>query len=582
VTAEWFSYGDALARYLFLNWAGQATLVLVAGLGAASLPRLRPATRHLLLCATLGLAALAPITALAPVGRPAGSPGAAATARVGGATRPLAARALPAPLPAPAPQAPAGLGWALLGVWGVVAAGRAAGLAWGLRTVRRAVRRGRTLDRARLADAGGAALAAVEVRESADVSVPSVVGARRPVILLPPAFGAGLNPSVLRDVLLHEIAHARRRDPAFLLAAGFCHALLFWHPLAALVRRRMEAAAEEACDAAVLAAGVDPAAYARTLVTVLERSTPCRRVVPACPLGNAAELDGRALRRRVETILRRPPRPSPVAALAALGALTAGVGVGWATQIGVRPVAPRRLVRRPVAPAPLPAPAVDSSPSSPSAPTPRVTAALLPPAVRPARRIQQPADLGPPAVVAPQAALAATRDRLPPSGRCVVFVLDISTSMRPHQPEAQRQLTLLIESLGEADTFNVLAFAGDVTAFAGDPVAPVESSFHGIQAWLAALPEKSGTRLEPALRQALATPGVTSVVLLSDGEAWQRPEGRSVLLQLVENENPHGAVVREVLFAPADQPMLQLLPTTPPVPAKGRLEADGPGLDLGQ
>ena len=119
------------------------------------------------------------------------------------------------------------------------------------------------------------------------------------------------------------------------------------------------------------------------------------------------------------------------------------------------------------------------------------------------------------------------RGSAPQSSRTVVYLLDVSTSMRPHQAQARQELLTRISALGEGDQFNVLAFAGDVRRFAEAPVSRNESSTAGVEAWLAALPESSGTCPEPALAQALATPAVTSVVLVSDaettaGEHWAR------------------------------------------------------------
>ena len=53
---------------------------------------------------------------------------------------------------------------------------------------------------------------AFRVVESALVDAPSVIGAIRPVILLPVAAVTSLTPSQLEALLVHELAHIRRHD----------------------------------------------------------------------------------------------------------------------------------------------------------------------------------------------------------------------------------------------------------------------------------------------------------------------------------------------------------------------------------
>ena len=52
----------------------------------------------------------------------------------------------------------------------------------------------------------------VSVVESFQTTVPMVVGIIRPLILLPSSALAGLTPEQLESIVLHELAHIRRRD----------------------------------------------------------------------------------------------------------------------------------------------------------------------------------------------------------------------------------------------------------------------------------------------------------------------------------------------------------------------------------
>ncbi len=79
----------------------------------------------------------------------------------------------------------------------------------------------------------------IEVRRSPRASVPIVVGWRRPVILLPDATEGALDPAQLRAILAHEIAHVRRRDYAANIAQMAVETLLFHHPGARWISRRI-------------------------------------------------------------------------------------------------------------------------------------------------------------------------------------------------------------------------------------------------------------------------------------------------------------------------------------------------------
>src|SRR5205085_5914430 len=114
--------------------------------------------------------------------------------------------------------------------------------------------------------------------------------------------------------------------------------------------------------------------------------------------------------------------------------------------------------------------------------------------------------------------LASSQAREPVSGQVVVFLLDISSSMRPYQEAARRDLLNRLATLRAGDRFNVVAFATEQHRFAPEPVGADESIRAGVESWLAALPEASGTCPLPALELALATPGAGSVVLISDSQ----------------------------------------------------------------
>ena len=103
------------------------------------------------------------------------------------------------------------------------------------------------------------------IRISAACAAPVTVGCFHPTILLPENWREW-SASQLAAVLAHEREHARRCDPLVQWLALLNRAIFWFHPAAWWLERELSALAEECCDAAVLAQGHDPAAYAETLM----------------------------------------------------------------------------------------------------------------------------------------------------------------------------------------------------------------------------------------------------------------------------------------------------------------------------
>ena len=128
----------------------------------------------------------------------------------------------------------------------------------------------------------------------ADAPVPMTWGWRRPVVLLPA--NAGDWPEErLRAVLLHELAHVRRRDWLSHRFADLVCALYWFHPLAWLTVRRLRTEGEIACDDLVLTAGVAAPDYARHLLDVARTLRPVSSSVPqaAIAMARTARIEGR-------------------------------------------------------------------------------------------------------------------------------------------------------------------------------------------------------------------------------------------------------------------------------------------------
>jgi bla regulator protein blaR1 len=113
----------------------------------------------------------------------------------------------------------------------------------------------------------GSAVAA-GIRFSGRWKEPALAGIFRPTITIPRGLPERLAAPEFEAVLLHELAHARRRDN---LSGAFVHGVvcIFWfHPLLWFAERRLLAERERACDEAVIQCGVAPRIYLGGLAKV--------------------------------------------------------------------------------------------------------------------------------------------------------------------------------------------------------------------------------------------------------------------------------------------------------------------------
>ena len=115
-----------------------------------------------------------------------------------------------------------------------------------------------------------------------------------------------LDDSATGTLLMHELAHYRRRDHWVrvieLLATGF----FWWHPVVWWARREIESVEEECCDAMVVAASPEvPKRYAQAILEVVDfiAERPLRMPALATGLGQVP-----FLRQRLTWIMRGPRR----------------------------------------------------------------------------------------------------------------------------------------------------------------------------------------------------------------------------------------------------------------------------------
>jgi beta-lactamase regulating signal transducer with metallopeptidase domain len=197
-----------------------------------------------------------------------------------------------------------GLGWsaAIAALWAMLS------LLRGAQLILSAIRLSRMANRATPLAHDPALLATIEggraatLCTSVEVERPSVFGFFRPRILIPPALIEKLSASEMRQVVLHEMEHLRRRDDWTNLLQKAALVLFPLNPALLWVERRLCAERELACDDRVLRSIAAPKAYAICLTRLAEFSMLQRSL--SLVLG-AWERQSELVR-RVDRLLRRP------------------------------------------------------------------------------------------------------------------------------------------------------------------------------------------------------------------------------------------------------------------------------------
>jgi TonB family protein len=155
---------------------------------------------------------------------------------------------------------------------------------------------------------------------SSQIAVPLTFGLLKPKILLPPDCHEWSD-TRRRAVLLHELAHIRRRDLITQSAAHFIAAIWWFQPLVWLILRNLRYESELACDAETIAQGFQPSRYASELLEV------ARAIKSGVRPGQSSAAISMArpqhLERRVTAILRQsPPRVSRTQAASLIAVLS--------------------------------------------------------------------------------------------------------------------------------------------------------------------------------------------------------------------------------------------------------------------
>ena len=162
-------------------------------------------------------------------------------------------------------------------------------------------------------------------------NVPVVIGYLRPVILVPVGMLAGMPASQIETILLHELAHIRRRDYLVNLMQTMVESFLFYHPAIWWISGVIRAERENCCDDLVVAASGDAHEYAAALTALEQNRWAAQEAALAATGGNLVKRVRRMLN---PSKLRQGPRAflTPVLSAAILAVTAALALTAWQTQ----------------------------------------------------------------------------------------------------------------------------------------------------------------------------------------------------------------------------------------------------------
>lgn len=171
----------------------------------------------------------------------------------------------------PVPQETSLLYWVVI-VWMVGALVGAVRLCWSFGRVRRMQRRARMAAPEAFARRVATLADRLDLRTnfrlglSDRISGPALVGHLRPVLLFPIAVINQLSPEEAEVVILHELAHLKRKDHWWNLLQCLLEVVFYYHPVIWWIGARIREEREHCCDDLVLGTGSDQITYAKTLL----------------------------------------------------------------------------------------------------------------------------------------------------------------------------------------------------------------------------------------------------------------------------------------------------------------------------
>jgi HEAT repeat protein len=135
----------------------------------------------------------------------------------------------------------------------------------------------------------------IDVLQSRGIAMPIVCGVWHPLIIMPTGAGEWSDER-RRVVVLHELAHIKRRDCLTQAVAQVVCAVYWFNPIVWLAARRLRIERERACDDFVLAAGEKGADYAAHLLEIAQTVRHDRApAIAGLAMARPSQLEGRLL-----------------------------------------------------------------------------------------------------------------------------------------------------------------------------------------------------------------------------------------------------------------------------------------------
>ncbi len=138
---------------------------------------------------------------------------------------------------------------------------------------------------------------------SSRIDTPITLGFLRPVILLPAAILSQLTLQQVEAILVHELAHIRRKDYLVHLIITLLEGLLFFNPFCRLLIHYLKKERELCCDDYVLQYQYDAHSYVSALLSLATAQQQTQLAIAA----NGG--DGQLLLQRAKRLLQQPQKP---------------------------------------------------------------------------------------------------------------------------------------------------------------------------------------------------------------------------------------------------------------------------------
>lgn len=108
----------------------------------------------------------------------------------------------------------------------------------------------------------------IQLAQTKELLVPSVIGHLKPIILLPIGLINGLSNDQVEAILLHELSHIKRHDFLVNIIQSFVEVLYFFNPFMWIISKAIRDEREHACDDTAISLGISAPVYAQTLASV--------------------------------------------------------------------------------------------------------------------------------------------------------------------------------------------------------------------------------------------------------------------------------------------------------------------------